>query len=159
MEEQWTYKTDDQIHPPRTMQSSTPYPEGVDWDDDSGAIHSVKNTYKITKEDGWQANRGYHRSMMSPEQRRTKPQKIKGMQVGMSYSTDDYRVVIPVLIVFGLLITAVCVVVTIIIPPFGILFDVMWIAAVIGIIRQRPDKKWRNQAKRRKEQKDNDIYR
>ncbi len=57
MEEQWAYKTDEQIYPPREIQSSQPYPEGVDWEDDSGAIHSVKQTYKITKEDGWQVNR------------------------------------------------------------------------------------------------------
>lgn len=159
MEEQWTYKTDDQIHPPREIQSSVSYPEGVDWNDDSGAIHTVKQTYKITKEDGWQDNRGYHRNMMSPEQRRTKPQKIKGTQVGIHYETDDYRVVIPVLIVMGLIITAVCVIVTIIIPPFGIFFDIIWALAVIGIIRQRPDRKWRNQAKRHREAKENATYR
>lgn len=159
MEEQWTYKTDDQIHPPREIQSSAAYPEGVDWDDDSGAIHTVKQTYKITKEDGWQDNRGYHRNMMSPEQRRTKPQKIKGTQVGIHYETDDYRVVIPFLIIFGIIMTTVCVIVTMKIPLFGIFFDVMWVLTIIGIIRQRYDKKWRNQAKRRKEAKENDIYR
>ena len=159
MEEQWTYKTDDQIHPPREIQSSAAYPEGVDWDDDSGAIHTVKQTYKITKEDGWQDNRGYHRNMMSPEQRRTKPQKIKGTQVGIHYETVAYRVVVPLLFIFGIIMTAVCVIVTMKIPLFGIFFDVMWALTIIGIIRQRYDKKWRNQAKRRKEAKENDIYR
>lgn len=159
MEEQWIYETDDQIHPPTRIQSSKPYPEGVDWDDDSGAIHTVKQTYKITKEDGWQDNRAYHRNMLSPERRKTKPQKIKGMQVGMSYTTDDYRVVIPALIVFGIIMTAVCVFLTIVIPPFGIMFDVFWVLTVIGIIRQRYDKKWRNQAKRRREEKENATFR
>lgn len=159
VEEQWTYETNDQIHPPTRIQSSVPYPEGVDWDDDSGAIHTIKQTYKITKEDGWQDNRAYHRNMLSSEERITGPQKIKGTQVGMSYTTDDYRVVIPVLIVFGLIMTAVCVFLTITVPLFGILFDVIWVMAIIGTIRQRYDKKWRNQAKRRKEAKENDIYR
>ncbi len=159
MEEQWTYKTDEQIYPPREIQSSQPYPEGVDWEDDSGAIHSVKQTYKITKEDGWQVNRGYHGSMMSPGERRTRPQMIKGTQVGMHYETDDYRVVVPFLIVIGIIMTAVCVLVTISAPLFGVIFDVMWLIAIVGIIRRRPDKKWRAQAKRRKEAKENTAYR
>ncbi len=159
MEEQWTYKTDDQIHPPREIQSSEPYSEGVDWDDDNGAIHSIKYNYKITKEDGWQANRGYHRYMMSSEMRRTTPQMIKGTQVGIKYKTDDYRIVVPFLIVVGTIMTAVCVFLTIVVPPFGILFDVMWLIAIVGIIRRRPDKRWRAQAKRRKEAKENGTYR
>lgn len=48
----------------------------------------------------------------------------------------------------------VCVIVTYLIPPFGIFFDVMFMLVVIGIIRQRPDKKWRNQAKRIREEKE-----
>ena len=157
MEEQWTYKTDDQIHPPTKKQSSTPDPEGVDWEDDSGAIHSFKYTYKITKEDGWQGN-AYYRNL-PVGQKRKNPQMIKGTQKGVHYTTDDYRVVVPVLIVLGLLMTAVCVFLTIKFPLLGILFDVFWFVVLISNIRPRHIRKWRNQAKRHKEQKENDICR
>ncbi len=157
MEEQWTYKTDDQIHPPKEVRGSTPDSRGVDWEDDSGAIHSRKYTYKITKEDGWKANAYYRRLPVG--QRRKTPQMIKGTQVGMVYTTDDYRVVVPVLIVLGILMTAVCVFLTIKVPPLGILFDVFWFVVLISNLRPKHIRKWRNQAKRHKEQKENDIYR
>lgn len=157
MEEKWIYKTDDQIHDPIETQSSVPNSEGVDWDDDSGAIHTVKNTYKITKEDGWQRNRGYHRNRRPVDVGGARPQMIKGTQVGMSYSTDDYRVVIPALIIMLLIMVVICVVVTILIPPMGIIFDIFMLIAVIGMIRQRPDKKWRAQAKRLKEEKERNL--
>lgn len=160
MEQKWEYETKDHIHPSVKVQGEgIPSGQEPDWDDDSGAIHTEKHSYKITKDDGWQRNRGYRRNMTHFEAERNTPQMIKGTQVGMSYSTDDYRVVMPALIVMLLVMAGVCVVVTCLIPPFGIFFDVMFVLVVIGIIRQRPDKKWRNQAKRLKEEKENAAYR
>lgn len=154
MEEKWEYETNDHIHPPVRMQGEGNPPGEPDWNDDSGAIHTAKQSYHITKEDGWQRNRGYDGNMRPVDVRGARPQRIKGTQVGISYTTDDYRVVIPVLIVLLLIMAGVCAIVTYLIPLFGIFFDVIFVLAVIGIVRQRPDKKWRAQAKRLKEEKE-----
>lgn len=62
MEQKWEYETNAQIHPSVKVEGEgIPHRQGPDWDDDSGAIHTVKQSYKITKEDGWQRNRGYLR--------------------------------------------------------------------------------------------------
>lgn len=133
-----------------------PYEE-IDWDDDSGEIHTYKEKYHLTKEDGWQPNRAYRGLGLSKQGKKNR--MIKGTQIGTTYVTDDYRKVIPVQIISTIIVIVLCIVVTKLILPVGILFDIMGVAWVIGIWKRAPYKKWKNQANKRKEDSKNDWLR
>lgn len=120
--------------------------ETTDWDDDSGEIHTVESGYKYSYEDGW---KNTHRINKQGGRHRM----IRGNQVGYHYITDDYRKVIPGYIIATVLVIAVCVAVTLISVVPGIIFDVFGAIWIIGFWSKAPYKKWRNQAERIKEEK------
>lgn len=125
--------------------------EKIDWDDDSGKIHTVKTTYSIKKEDGWQDNR----ALLTKSQRiHSKTRKIKGRQFGFHYVTDDYRKVIPAYVIGTIFIIAVCIIWTIISPFTGILADIFGAVWIIGIWKKAPFTKWKNQSQNLKEEKE-----
>lgn len=120
----------------------------IDWDDDSGVIHTHKENYHLTKEDGWQENR----ALRGMNKVGHKTRNIKGTQVGYSYVTDDYRAVIPAYIIGTIIVIIFCVVATMVFLPLGIMIDIMGVAWVVGMWKNAPYKKWKNQAQKRKEQ-------
>lgn len=122
--------------------------ESIDWDDDSGVIHTIKNGYNITKEDGWQDNHANGSNQLD-----SKMQKIKGKQFGFSYVTDDYRKVIPGYIFGTIFIIILGIVTTIILPFMGLFIDVFGIVWIIAMWKNAPFTKWNNQAKKLKEEK------
>ncbi len=114
-------------------------------------IHTSESTYHLTKEDGWQENR----ALQGMNKVGHKTRYIKGTQVGYHYVTDDYRRVIPAYIIGTIMVIIICVVVTMIFLPMGIMFDIMGAAWVIGMWKNAPYKKWKNQDKKLKEQSKN----
>lgn len=126
----------------------------IDWDDDSGEIHTVVDKYKITKEDGWQRNNAIaQHSIVSGNQHQSNMRYVKGTQVGVRMTTDDYRMVIPAYIIGTILIIVVCIVVTFVWLPLGVFFDIFGIVWIIGLWAKAPYTKWRNQREKLKEQK------
>ena len=114
-------------------------------DGDSGVIHTIKNGYNITQEDGWQNKH----TLYGPEQQ----QKIKGKQFGFTYVTDDYRKVIPVYILGTIFVIVLGIVMTVILPLMGIFIDIIGFFWIIGMWKNAPYTKWKNQAKKLKEEK------
>lgn len=123
--------------------------ENVDWNDDSGVIHSIKNYYNITKEDGWQDNQ----ALSNTNSFRNEKRKIYGKQVGFQYITDDYRKVIPGYIFGTIFVILVCIIVTIIFPVIGIFIDIFGAIWIIGFWMKAPFTKWKNQSEKLKEGK------
>lgn len=120
----------------------------IDWDDDSGVIHTNKENYHLTKEDGWQENRALQGMNKVGHEMRS----IKGTQVGFHYETDNYRAVIPAYIIGTIIVIIICVVATMVFLPLGIMIDIMGVAWVVGMWKNAPYKKWKNQAQKQKEQ-------
>lgn len=125
----------------------------INWDDDSGEIHTRTAVYHQTPEDGWQRNRGYHQHSGHKYRKRY----IKGYAVGKTYVTDDFRKVIPGYIIATIAVIALCVAVTKIYLPMGIMFDIMGIAWIIGFWKNAPYKKWKNQSEKLKEKSENEM--
>ncbi|MCM1494672.1 MAG: hypothetical protein NC089_02630 [Bacteroides sp.] len=129
-------------------------PQEVDWEDDSGEIHTVASNYNITWEDGWQKNNGIrNRSIVTGNQHQSKMRYVRGMQTGGSVTTDDYRVVIPAYIIGTIVIIVLCIVVTFVYLPLGIFFDIVGIVWIIGLWAKAPFTKWKNQKKKLEEEK------
>ena len=53
--------------------------ENIDWNDDSGVIHSIKRDYQITEEDGWQDDHTLFNT------NNFENRKIKGKQFGFQF--------------------------------------------------------------------------
>lgn len=123
--------------------------EKVNFDDDSGEIHTIKEKYEITKEDGWQINHAVNLSNINSV---NQPTFVKGKQWGFIYITDDYRKVIPVQIISTLVIIALCIGMLFIYLPMGIFFCILGIVWIIGMWKNAPYKKWKNQSKKIKEE-------
>lgn len=119
-----------------------------DFDDDSGEIHSTINYYNQTKEDGWQRNRALYGSRLIT----SKTRNIKGKQTGFYYQTDDYRKVLPAYIIGTILMIIISIVLLILAPVFGVLVSIFSIAWIVGIWKKAPVKKWKNQAKKLKDE-------
>ena len=121
----------------------------IDWEDDSGEIHTLKETYKTTKEDGWQVSEGFYKTNSGVGYGKT---MFKGTSVNMHYETDDYRKVIPGYIIATLFVIALCVVMWFVKPIMGGIFTVFGIFWVVGFWAKAPYKKWKNQAQKLKEE-------
>lgn len=119
----------------------------IDWNDDSGEIHTVIHQYNQTTEDGWQNNRAVYGSNYTT----TDNQQIKGIQTGFVYQTDDYRKVLPAYIIGTIVLIAVSIITLILIPIIGIFVSIFSIVWIIGLWAKAPFKKWRNQEKKLKE--------
>lgn len=130
---------------PQIMQTK----ETVDWKDDSSEIHTVTSHYHITEEDGWQKNYSHIPSA-------DEPQAVKGTQIGIQYETDDYRKVLAGYIIASLFFPLISVFLLIIVPVVGIPFAVISVIGIVSMWKNAPYKKWKNQAKKRKEKKDRD---
>lgn len=125
--------------------------QNVDWNDDSGEIHTIKHKYHLSAKDGWQRNRALYGSHVVTSDRR----RIKGTQVGYTYVTDDFRKVLPGYIIGTILMIVISIVFCIFIPFVGILVSIFSIVWIIGMWKQAPIKKWQNQAKKIKQEKEN----
>lgn len=125
--------------------------ENIDWNDDSGVIHSIKRDYQITEEDGWQDDHT-HFNTNNFENR-----KIKGKQFGFQYITDDYLKVIPGYIFGTILMIIVGIIVTIYFPIIGIFIDIFAVIWIIGMWKNAPFTKWKNQYKKLKEEKNKKL--
>lgn len=119
-----------------------------DFDDDSGEIHTTVNYYNQTKEDGWQQNKALYGSHLNTSETRN----IKGTQVGYTYVTDDYRKVLPAYIIGTILMIIISIVLLILVPVFGVFVSIFSIAWIVGMWKKAPVKKWKNQAKKLKDE-------
>ena len=122
-----------------------------DWDDDSGEIHTVIQQYNQTAEDGWQQNKALYGSHLNT----SKSRQIKGSQVGLVYQTDDYRKVLPGYIIGTVLLLAVSIVLLILVPVIGVFFSIFSMIWIVGLWKKAPIKKWKNQAQKQKDEKQN----
>ena len=122
-----------------------------DWDDDSGEIHTVIQQYHQTAEDGWQQNKALYGSHLNT----SKSRQIKGSQVGLVYQTDDYRKVLPGYIIGTVLLLAVSIVLLILVPVIGVFFSIFSMIWIVGLWKKAPIKKWKNQAQKQKDEKQN----
>ncbi|MDO4464002.1 MAG: hypothetical protein Q4C57_05580 [Bacillota bacterium] len=122
-----------------------------DWDDDSGEIHTVIHQYNQTAEDGWQQNKALYGSHVNT----SKTSQIKGNQVGLVYQTDDYRKVLPGYIIGTILLLAASIVLLILVPVIGVFFSIFSIIWIVGLWKKAPIKKWKNQAQKLKDEKQN----
>jgi hypothetical protein len=113
-------------------------------------IHTELKEYHETVDNGWQNDH----SLGGDLDNRMKNRKFYGTQNGVSGETDDYRIVIPVLVAFTLLFAVASVVLIILVPTFGIIFAVASAAAFIAVWAKAPYAKWKEQAKNRKENED-----
>ncbi len=127
------------------------FDENIDWNDDSGVIHSIKRDYQITEEDGWQDDHTLFNT------NNFENRKIKGKQFGFQYITDDYRKVIPGYVFGTILMILVCIIVTINLPVIGIFIDIFSAVWIIGFWKKAPFSKWKNQSKKLKEEKNNKL--
>ncbi len=123
----------------------------IDWDDDSGAIHTSYQKYKTSPEDGFQKNHAYY--MVSKQGKKNR--YIKGVQVGFMYTTDDYRKVIPGYIFVTILMITVTIILLFINIIMGIVFGIFAVFFIYGFWKNAPITKWKNQAKRIKSEKKN----
>ncbi len=113
--------------------------QNVNWDDDSGEIHTVSKRYYTTAQDGWQDNHALSGLNKNGSDRR----KIKGKQIGFQYVTDDYRKVLPGYIIATVVIVAFCIIAFLIHPIAGIgvtAFGAVWI---VGFWKNAPSKSGR----------------
>ena len=122
-----------------------------DWDDDSGEIHTVIQQYHQTAEDGWQQNKALYGSHLNT----SKSRQIKGSQVGLVYQTDDYRKVLPGYIIGTVLLLAVSIILLILVPVIGVFFSIFSMIWIVGLWKKAPIKKWKNQAQKQKDEKQN----
>ncbi len=122
-------------------QNSSDYP---DWNDESGEIHTVKKTYYLKKEDDWQKNHSH--SYINPNKKHNRI--IKGKQVGFTYVTDDYRIVIPGYIISTIIIIAACIVAFFIHFAAGIIVSLFAVFWIIGFWKNASFRKWKNQKAR-----------
>ena len=122
-----------------------------DWDDDSGEIHTVIQQYNQTAEDGWQQNKALYGSHLNT----SKSRQIKGSQVGLVYQTDDYRKVLPGYIIGTVLLLAVSIILLILVPVIGVFFSIFSMIWIVGLWKKAPIKKWKNQAQKQKDEKQN----
>lgn len=126
----------------------------VDWEDDSGEIHTVTHVVKLTKEDGWQRNHVItQHQVVAGNQYQSQMRYFKGTQVNVYKTTDDYRVVIPAYIIGTILVIAICIVVTFVWLPLGVIFDIFGIVWLVGIWAKAPFVKWRNQREKLQDKK------
>ncbi len=119
-----------------------------DFDDDSGEIHTTINYYNQTKADGWQQNRALYGPLLNT----SKTRNIKGTQTGFYYQTDDYRKVLPGYIIGTILMIIISIVLLILVPIFGVFVSIFSIAWIVGMWKKAPVKKWKNQAKKLKDE-------
>lgn len=119
-----------------------------DFDDDSGEIHTTINYYNQTKADGWQQNRALYGPLLNT----SKTRNIKGTQTGFYYQTDDYRKVLPGYIIGTILMIIISIVLLILVPVFGVFVSIFSIAWIVGMWKKAPVKKWKNQAKKLKDE-------
>ena len=131
---------DDEQDMPETAQ--------LDFGDDSGEIHTTINYYDQTKADGWQQNRALYGPLLNT----SKTRNIKGTQTGFYYQTDDYRKVLPGYIIGTILMIIISIVLLILVPIFGVFVSIFSIAWIIGMWKKAPVKKWKNQAKKLKDE-------
>jgi hypothetical protein len=115
--------------------------------DESGEIHTAMTEYHETRADGWQDDH----SLGGDLDNRMRNRKFLGTQTGVSGETDDYRIVIPVLVAFTLIFAAASVVLIIFVPTFGIIFAAASAVTFIAVWAKAPYAKWKAQAKKRKE--------
>ena len=120
----------------------------VNWDDDSGEIHTVSHTTVQTPEDGWQEVHRLNGKVTDT------PHFVKGKQVHYTYTTDDYRKVIPALIISTIIIAAFCVGAWFISPIIGVLITIFGVVWIVGSWKQAPKTKWKNQAQKLKEERE-----
>lgn len=123
----------------------------TDWDDDSGVIHTSYQNYKTSSKDGFQENHAY--SMVNKQGRKNR--YIKGTQIGVTYTTDDYRVVLPGYVFSTILMIVVTIILLSVNIMMGIIFGIFAGFFIYGFWKNAPIKKWKNQAKRRKSEKKN----
>lgn len=121
----------------------------IDWDDDSGVIHTSYQKYKTSPEDGFQKNHAY--STINKQGK--KHRYIKGKQTGFVYVTDDYRKVIPRYVLVTILMIAVTIILLIINIIIGIVFGTFAAFFIYGFWKKAPITKWKNQAERIKSEK------
>ena len=123
-------------------------PNHPDFGDDSGEIHTTINYYNQTKADGWQQNRALYGPLLNT----SKTRNIKGTQTGFYYQTDDYRKVLPGYIIGTILMIIISIVLLILVPIFGVFVSIFSIAWIVGMWKKAPVKKWKNQAKKLKDE-------
>lgn len=125
----------------------------VNWNDESGEIHTTYQEYEITPEDGFQENRAH--AYINALGRKNR--YIKGIQKGATYVTDDYRKVLPGYIIVTILVIVIAVVLLLIpnlaFRMIGVFFAVFGAIFIFGFWKNAPIKKWKAQAKRIKEEK------
>ena len=110
----------------------------IDWNDDSGEIHTVHQKYKISSEDGFQKNHAYSTTNKAGKENRY----IKGKQIGVTYVTDDYRKVIPGYICATILIIVITIILLFINIIVGIGFAIFAAFFIYGFWKNAPIKKW-----------------
>lgn len=120
----------------------------VDWNDDSGEVHTVKETYKTTWDDGWQESEFSYKTGSKVAVGKS---MFRGNKVETHYETDNYKVVVPGYIISTILVIALCVVMWFVKPIMGGIFTVFGLFWVVGFWKHAPIKKWKNQAKKSKE--------
>ena len=121
----------------------------IDWNDDSGEIHTVYQKYETSSEDGFQRNHAYINRAGK------KNRYIKGKQIGFKYVTDDYRKVLPGYVFATILIIAVTIILFFINVITGIVFGVFAAFFIYGFWKSAPITKWKNQSKKIKSEKNN----
>lgn len=123
----------------------------IDWDDDSGAIHTSSQKYKTSFKDGFQKNHAYYQTNSYGKKNRY----IKGIQTGFTYTTDDYRIVVPGYIFATIFMIAITIVFFFINIIIGIVFGIFAVLFIYGFWKNAPITKWKNQAKQIKSKKKN----
>lgn len=122
----------------------------IDWDDDSGEIHTLKETYETNWSDGWQESEYTYKTGSKIGVGKS---MFRGKKVETHYETDNYKVVLPGYIISTILVIVVCIIMWFVKPIMGGIFTVFSVFWVIGFWKKAPYKKWKNQAKKLKESK------
>ena len=122
----------------------------IDWDDDSGEIHTQKEVCKTDFSDGWQENTSFGGTNKGLSYTHS---KFIGKSTEIHYVTDDYRKVIPAYIIVTLFIIVLCVVMLCVKLSIGLIFSVFGVVWIIGLWAKAPHKKWKNQHKKLNEEK------
>ncbi len=123
----------------------------IDWNDDSGEIHTLHQKYETSSEDGFQKNHAYSTINKYGKKNRY----IKGKQIGFKYLTDDYRKVIPGYVFATILMIAVTIILLFINVIIGIGFGIFSAFFIYGFWKNAPITKWKNQSKQIKSEKNN----
>lgn len=121
----------------------------IDWNDDTGEIHTLYQKYETSSEDGFQKNHAYSTINKYGKENRY----IKGKQIGFKYLTDDYRKVIPGYVFATILMIALTIILLFINVIIGIGFGIFSAFFIYGFWKNAPITKWKNQSKQIKSEK------